>query len=181
MKPIVHVPHNVLTTPAQPITVFDKKLTNLIKTMVGTLIATKNPKGVGLAAPQIGEPYRVFITRPRENSKIRVFINPEIMKFSEELTDGVPERDNKLEGCLSIPKIWGRVKREKAVTLKYLDESGVKHKDAFEGFLATIVQHETDHVNGILYTQRVLEQSGKLYQTTKDAEGKEILEELSLP
>lgn len=180
MKPIVRVPNTVLTTPAKPITSFDKRLSKLITAMKRTLIATTKPKGVGLAATQIGEPWQVFITRPTEKSVIRVFINPEISYASPELTDGVPERDNKLEGCLSIPNVWGKIKRASKIILKYIDDKGKFHKDTFEGFLATIIQHETDHVNGILYTQRVLEQKGKLYQSGKDKDGKEVLEEIHL-
>lgn len=181
MKSIIHVPSVVLTTPAQPITAFDASTKKLVATMKATLLATHNPKGVGLAAVQIGQPRRLFVTKPRQNSHVRVFINPEIIQSSKELTDGVPERDNKLEGCLSIPGIWGRVRRAARITLRFWDEMGKCHEESFEGFLATIIQHETDHLNGILYTQRVLEQKGKLYQTAKDREGKEILEEISLP
>src|SRR3990167_8816876 len=181
MKSIIHDPHDVLTTPTEKITTFDKKLALLIADLKKTLLATIHPKGVGLAAPQIGVSSCVFVTKPRENSPVRVFINPEILESSPELTDGVPERENKLEGCLSIPGIWGRVKRAQKITLRYRDESGTSHEEKFTGFLATIIQHEADHLNGILYTRRVLEQQGKLYQTAKDTEGKEILEELSLP
>lgn len=180
MKSIVHVPNQVLTTPAKPVSRFDKRLEKLIADLLSALKATKNPKGVGLAAPQIGESLRVFVTRPTEKSQIRVFINPEIVKKSVAQTDGVPERENKLEGCLSIPKIWGRVRRAASLTLRYQDEQGRLHQESFTGFLATIIQHETDHTNGILYTQRVLEQKGKLYETAKDKEGKEVLEEIRL-
>ncbi|MEK7543255.1 MAG: peptide deformylase [Patescibacteria group bacterium] len=180
MKQIVKVPDVVLTTPAATITVFDKKLTKLIDEMKASLMATRNPKGVGLAAPQIGQSVRVFMTKPREDSLIRVFANPEIIKCSDTQTDGVPERENKLEGCLSIPHIWGRVKRAKTLTLRFQDEGGTHREETFTGFMATIVQHETDHTNGILYTQRVLEQKGKLYQSKKDDEGKEVLEEIVL-
>lgn len=181
MKKIVLVPHQTLITPAQTVTSFDKQLSQLVDEMKAILVATTNPKGVGLAAPQIGESWRVFITRPREESTIRVFINPEIINRSDELTEGIPERENKLEGCLSIPKIWGKVKRAKALTLQYQDVRGGVHKEEYKGFLATIIQHETDHTNGILFTQRVLKQKSKLYQTGKDREGKEVLEEISLP
>lgn len=180
MKTIIPVPNKTLITPAQAVINFDKRLGKLIAAMKATLLATKNPKGVGLAAPQIGESWRVFITRPKEESTIRIFINPEIVTRSDEVTDGVPERENKLEGCLSIPKIWGKVKRAKTLTIRYQDEKGITHVEEFSGFLATIIQHETDHTNGILFTQRVLEQKGKLYQTVKDKEGKEILEEIAL-
>ena len=67
MKPIVHVPHVVLTTPAKTVTAFDKRLVKLVSEMKATLIATKNPKGVGLAGPQVGESWRVFLTRPKES------------------------------------------------------------------------------------------------------------------
>ena len=180
MKPIVTTPNPVLTSPAKTVTSFDKRLARLIATMKSTLLAGSNPKGVGLAAPQIGEPWRIFITRPTEKSSIRVFTNPEIVKLSEEKTDGVPERDNKLEGCLSIPNIWGRVNRSQSLTLRYQDEQGVAHTEQFTGFLATIIQHETDHTNGVLYAQRVLEQKGKFYQAAKDEAGKDILEEITL-
>jgi len=177
MKPIITSPDPVLAAPAKTVTSFDKRLAKLVRDMKATLRATRNPKGVGLAAPQIGESWRVFLTKPKD--EIRVFINPEIVQTSGK-TDGVPERENKLEGCLSIPHIWGKVKRAETLTLRYQDESGQSHEEQFAGFLATIIQHETDHTNGILYVQRVLEQHGKLYQAAKDEQGKEILEEVSL-
>jgi peptide deformylase len=180
MKPIVTSPDPILTTQAKTVVTFDKRLLKLVSDMKSTLRAAKHPKGVGLAAPQIGESRRVFVTRPKDADPIRVFINPEIIKSSTDTTDGVPERENKLEGCLSIPKIWGRVKRARGLTLKYQDETGAVHTEDFSGFSATIIQHETDHTNGILFVQRVLQQKGKLYQTGKDAEGKEVLDEIEL-
>ena len=180
MKSIVSVPNPVLTTQAATVKSFDKKLEKLLADMKQTLVATRNPKGVGLAAPQIGESVRVFITRPTEKDSIRVFINPEIVSRTDEKTDGVPDRDNKLEGCLSIPKIWGKVERATALTLNYQDERGISHTEKFTGFLATIIQHETDHTNGVLFTHRVLEQNGTFYQSAKDEKGKEILEEIEL-
>ena len=180
MKAIVKVPNDVLTTAANSITSFDKKLARLVVDMKTTLIATSKPKGVGLAAPQIGEPWRVFITRPQEKDDIRVFVNPEITKQSDTLTDGVPERDHKLEGCLSIPNIWGKVARSKRVTLRFQDETGAEHTEVFNGFMATIIQHETDHLNGTLFTYRVLSQHGTFYQSATDENGKEILEEIEL-
>lgn len=180
MRSIVKVPNTVLTTPAERIMVFDKKLGKIIDEMKTSLRATRKPKGVGLAAPQVGLALRLFITRPKDDDPIRVFINPEVINHSETQTDGVPDRNNKLEGCLSIDAIWGKVKRATAISLRYQDESGVSHEEAFTGFLATIIQHETDHTNGILFTHRVLEQKGKLFQTVTDEDGKEVLEELLL-
>ncbi len=179
-RPVIHVPAAVLTTPAKPVISFDKKLAQLIADMKDSLIAARNPKGVGLAAPQIGEPWRVFVTRPTESDPIGVFINPEITSVSETKTKGVPGRENKLEGCLSVPHIWGRVKRVVSLTLRWQDEQGRSHEKKFSGFLATIIQHETDHINGVLFTHRVLEQKEKLYQIARDTDGKEILEEITL-
>ena len=185
MKTIVRAPNHVLTAPGKTVTKFDKRLVHLVADLKATLTQTKNPKGVGLAAPQIGEPWRVFVTRPKESDPIRAFVNPVIVKSSTELTDGMPDRgdakrDNKLEGCLSIPKIWGKLNRAKRVTLNFQDEKGDAHEETFTDFVATIIQHETDHTNGILFPRRVLEQKGKLYQTAKDEEGKEVLEEIKL-
>jgi len=180
MKPIVHIPNAVLSTPSKDVKVFDKKLKKMIADMKEALIATKNPKGVGLAAPQIGLPLKIFITRPNEKTEIRVFINPTIIKKSNGLTDGVPDRENKMEGCLSVPNLWGKVHRASSITLAFLDEKGVAHKDVFTRFLSTIIQHETDHVNGILFVQRVLEQKGKLFEIVTDENGKEVFEEVKL-
>ncbi len=180
MQPIVHIPHLALTSPAKPVTKFDKKLTKLIADMKQALKATKNPKGVGLAATQVGQPYRVFITRPKENEPMRVFINPEIIFTSDDASSEEKGERKKLEGCLSIPGVWGNVRRAPRVTLQYQDEAGVAHKESFSGFMATIIQHETDHVNGILFTKRVLEQKGKLYEAARDEEGKEILQEITV-
>ena len=179
MKPIVTVPQKVLSAPASNVTAFDRKLVELLQHMHETLLATTDPKGVGLAAPQVGVGLRIFITKPTAKAEIRDFINPIILTLDGK-TNGVPERENKLEGCLSIPKIWGSVHRAKTLTLRYQDPTGQSHEEEFSGFLATIIQHETDHVNGILFTQRVLEQKEKLYQTGTDDEGKEVLEEISL-
>jgi peptide deformylase len=180
MKRIVKIPDKVLTSPTKPVIHFDKRLRALVNDLKTTLAAARNPKGVGLAATQIGESYRVFVTRPNEKEDIRVFINPEIISRSDKHTDGVPERANKLEGCLSIPAVWGLVRRAKDLVLRYQDEQGEKHEESFTGFLATIIQHEVDHLNGTLFTHRVLEQQGKFYQSGKDENGKDILEEIEL-
>lgn len=181
MKPIVTVPNPVLNTPAATVIAFTHTLETLIEQMRATLLATVNPKGVGLAAPQIGVSERIFITKPTPKTAIRAFINPVILKRSETMTDGIPDREKKMEGCLSIPGLWGKVRRSSTLTLRYQDPKGTTHKETFTGFLATIIQHETDHVNGILFTQRVLEQKSQLFQVSQDDDGKEVLEEVTLP
>ena len=177
-KPIVTIPNDVLFSPAKTVTAFDKRLQKLIATMSDTLMATRKPKGVGLAAPQIGESLRVFLTKPTDKSEIRAFINPEILQID----DTVPglKDDDKLEGCLSIPGVWGRVDRHHKILLSFQDEQGKPLQEWFTGFMAVIVQHETDHTNGILFTSRVAEQKGKFYTNAVDEDGKEILEELSI-
>lgn len=181
MFAIVKVPDPILTTPSKRITSINKKVLEFIEGMKQTLVGAKNPKGVGLAAVQVGRNVRIFITRPYPKSPLSVFINPEILTTSAEKTDGVPERGNKFEGCLSIPNVWGIVHRHQSVRLSYQTPDGKKHTRTFTGFPATIAQHEMDHINGILFTQRVLEQKNKLYKITgKDKEGKDIFDEIEL-
>lgn len=177
---ILTVPNSILTQPAQPVGRVEQKILKIIEEMKKTLLAAENPKGVGLAAPQIGRPWRIFLAKPFEKSEISVFINPEIVEKSDGLTNGVPERNNKLEGCLSVPGIWGMVKRHQSVKLHYQTPNGKLHTKKFQGFLATIIQHEVDHLDGRLFSSRVLEQKGKFYQGRKDKEGKEVLEEIEI-
>lgn len=186
MKRIIHTPNAVLSTRAKEVKVFDKKLKKMIADMKEALIATKNPKGVGLAAPQIGLPLRIFITRPNEKTEIRVFINPMITNATDDDAppsshkSGTSEGQDKMEGCLSVPNLWGKVHRQSTITLAFFDEKGIAHEEVFTGFLSTIIQHETDHVNGILFVQRVLEQKGKLFEVVTDEHGKEVFEEVTL-
>jgi peptide deformylase len=185
---IVTVPNSVLTSPAKKVEKIDKKILSIVSKMKKDLIDANKPKGVGLAAPQIGVPLRIFITRPTEKSPIRVFMNPEILARSETVSeivredDGKPNvrREKKLEGCLSIPNVWGHLKRATWVKLKYMDEHGEEKVETFQGFLATIVQHETDHLNGVLFTQRVIEQKEKLYSIETNINGEEQWEEIAV-
>lgn len=179
-KAIITVPHPLLATPAKPVTFFDKRLTKLIQDMKDTLISTGQPKGVGLAATQIGVPYQLFLAKPTDRARTRVFINPVVTFTPVEESTNKQYRDKRLEGCLSIPNIWGKLERAPSIFLKYVDETGKIRQETISGFLATIVQHEVDHLRGVLFTQRVLEQHGKLYQAKKNREGKKVLEEISL-
>lgn len=192
---IVYVPDPVLSLPSKTVGLIDKKILDVVSQMKRTLIEKVNPKGVGLAAPQIDIPLKIFITKPEENSEMDVFINPEIIEYSKDLAEierpssanlpaGRQElssgKGKKLEGCLSIPNVWGYLKRPKTVKLKYLDINGQVQTKVFSGFMATIVQHETDHLNGILFTQRVLEQKQKLYRIESNEKGEEKLIELEI-
>jgi len=141
--------------------------------MKETLLAQTNPQGVGLAANQVGVNLSLFIIKPTKNSPISVFINPKILKVEEEKEEKRKKKEKKLklEGCLSVPKIWGNVKRAKKVLLEYQtdDESFEKKQAWFSGFEAVIIQHEVDHLEGILFTQRALAQNQPLYE---EKEGK---------
>ena len=180
---ILTTPDPILTQLAKPVAKIDKKVLEFIEEMKKTLEATQNPKGVGLAAPQIGKPWRIFLARPilsSKTAKIWVFINPEIIFRSKEMTDGVPRKGNKLEGCLSIPGIWGYIRRHQTIKLRYKTPNNETRTKKFSGFMSTIIQHEVDHLNGHLFPAHVLEQKGKFYQIKKDKEGKEVLEEVEI-
>lgn len=110
-----------------------------------------NARGVGLAAPQVGKSIRLFMVDTdqldEEKAGIKsVFINPEIIESDEELWTYE-------EGCLSIPEIRGDVERPKSVRIKYLDEDFVEHVEVFDGMEARVVQHEYDHLEGLLFTE----------------------------
>lgn len=185
---IVTVPDPVLITKAKKIEKIDKKVLGIIDRMKYELTETENPKGVGLAAPQIGISLCIFITKPTEKSPIDVFLNPEIVWHSKaigeierpETSEKSLRKEKKMEGCLSIVNVWGYLKRPKKVRLCYLDISGKIQEKEYQGFMATIVQHETDHLDGILFTQKVLAQKEKLYHSEEDENGKEKLVEIEL-
>ncbi len=181
MLKIVHAPHAILTKKVREVKKIDKKIRDLVYDMEETLIEQVDPQGVGLAAPQINEDLAIFIIKPTLKAETLVFINPKILETkspSPVAGDQKPsskedKEDIKLEGCLSIPRIWGPVTRNTKVLLEYQDLTGEKHTDWFSGFKSVIIQHEMDHLKGILFTERVLEQKGRLYQE-KDGELEKI-------
>lgn len=141
--------------------------------MEKVLIAQDDPPGVGLAANQVGLDLSIFIIKPTEKAKTKVFINPKIISLRSNLlkTDKKvrpSKKKVKLEGCLSIPRIWGPVKRADRVFLKYQDLTGKEFIKWFTGFDAVIIQHEMDHLNGAVFTQRVIEQKRQLYREEND-------------
>ena len=158
---ILQAPHSILSTPVKPVKKIDKKIKRLVEDMIFTLKHQYDPPGIGLAANQVGENLSLFILWPDYDKKPEVIINPKILekKFKSELSKTL-----QLEGCLSLPKIWGEVKRAEKVLLEYMDEKGNKKTKWFKGLKARIVQHEVDHLNGILFTQRVIQQGGIIYQ-----------------
>ncbi len=181
MSKIISAPNSLLSQKAQKY-VFKKDdnfLQVFLKDMEETLLSASDPKGVGLAAPQIGRSLAVFIAKPTEKSKISVYINPVIIEL-EEIESKKIKKVKKLEGCLSLPDVWGEVLRSPSVTMTFYNELGKKKTKKFTGFMATIVQHETDHLNGVLFPKHVLEQKGKLYKSYKNDKNEDEFEELSI-
>lgn len=198
MLKIVTAPNPILSSIAKPVRKVDTSIVSLIEKMKKTLLVASDPEGVGLAAPQVGKSLRIFIAKPTRKAKISVFINPVITKISAdqkqidtdenqrksalksaEINDS--EKDlKKLEGCLSLRNIWGPVLRSSSLTLSFLDEQGHPHEQQFTGFLSTIIQHETDHLNGVLFPKRVLEQKGILYKSHKNKKGEDEFEEIEI-
>lgn len=181
MTQIISAPNSVLSQKAANFNFTNSaSLPALLSEMEKALLSASDPKGVGLAAPQIGKSVAVFITKPTEKSKISVFINPEILESSEVEKKNPKKKVKKLEGCLSLPNIWGEVLRAPNVTLRYQNQKGKSQTKKFTGFMATIVQHETDHLNGILFPKHVLEQEGKLYKSYKNDKGEDEFEEIEI-
>lgn len=186
MLPIVQAPSSVLSDNAKPIEKIDAAVLKIVEQMKQTLAATHDPEGVGLAAPQIGKSVRIFIAKPTPKSKVLVCINPKVTHASKELVPlkrpkkSSNKKAGALEGCLSLKDIWGPVLRAPEVDLEYMDEHGVVHKKHLKGFMATIVQHEVDHLDGILFPRRVLEQKGHLYRSHKNEKGEDEFEPLEI-
>ncbi|MFI5265417.1 MAG: peptide deformylase [Candidatus Levyibacteriota bacterium] len=191
MYTIVTTPSPILIGKTKRVTHFDRKLHEILKNMHDTLVATTDPVGVGLAAPQVGLPIKIFQMKPTGKAMVTSFINPEIIATSHELSVPAftnskkieakkPRKGKLLEGCLSIPNIWGHVTRKKEVKLSWQDEEGKKHTKEFLGFPAVIIQHEMDHLQGVLFTKHVMEQKEKLYKSSKDEEGADVFDEIKI-
>jgi len=154
---IVTLENAILRRKAHPVTRFDANLQNLINNMIETLRATGS--GVGLAAPQVNIPFRVAIieTPPQtdeegndiENSReLYVIANPKIVRRSREMV-------NDLESCLCIPSYVGEVSRHGSIRVRAQNRRGKQITLRLTGFTACIFQHEIDHLNGILYIDKL--------------------------
>jgi peptide deformylase len=144
LRDILVIPDPVLRKPSAPVLVFDDRLDALVADMFETMYEAP---GIGLAAIQIGVPLRVVTIDLAKNDAPKapkVFVNPEIVWSSEET--GVYE-----EGCLSIPEYYEEVERPARVRVRHLDETGTPRETEAEGLLATCLQHEIDHLNGVLF------------------------------
>lgn len=150
LREVVKVPDPVLRRKAHKVSEFDKGLQQLIDDMIDTM---RDEPGVGLAAPQVGVSSKVIVVEfgdendPEKPEKLYAVVNPEIVEKSEDLETGI-------EGCLSIPAMVGEVERHTAVVVKGLNRHGRPVKIKAQGWLARIFQHEIDHLNGVLFTDR---------------------------
>lgn len=142
---IIHYPDPRLRQASKPIEQITPELRELAMRMLETM---REAKGVGLAAPQIGQNIRMFVMNPTgEPDDNRVYINPV-------LSDAEGEETSE-EGCLSLPEVHVQVSRNRAIRMQALDLEGNKIEDLQTGFVARVWQHEFDHLNGILITDRM--------------------------
>ena len=150
---LAYIGHAILRKKAFPVHTIDQVILDLIEHMKETVVAHR---GFGLAAPQVGVQLAILIACfPEANISERIlpgepkaFINPKISEPSVETW--VEE-----EGCLSIPKIYANVRRPVSVTVTYQDEKGESHTERLSGWPAKIVMHENDHLNGVLFIDRL--------------------------
>lgn len=143
----------VLRDETEEVSVNDPQLKQLVADMFETMYAAN---GVGLAAPQIGKSLRLFVIDatpyaeddPSLEDFKRAFINADIYERSEETV-------NMEEGCLSFPKLYENVNRPETIRIRYTDEDGAEHDETYSGMAARIIQHEYDHVDGIVFVDHL--------------------------
>jgi peptide deformylase len=144
IREILTVPHPVLKQVSQPVERVDDELRALMDDMLETMY---DAPGIGLAAIQIGVPKRVIVmdlARPEEEPQPRYFVNPEILWASDETA---PYE----EGCLSVPEYFDEIERPARVKLRYLNYQGEQIEEDAEGLFAVCIQHEMDHLEGVLF------------------------------
>jgi peptide deformylase len=147
--PILEVPDPRLKTVSSPVTAFDNDLRRLVADMTETMYAAN---GIGLAAIQVGVPKRLLVIDLQEEEDAdgkpvrdpRVFVNPEILDPSDDLA-------LYNEGCLSVPDQFAEVERPATIRARWQDLDGKVHEEAMDGLMATCLQHEMDHLEGILF------------------------------
>ena len=167
IKPLIILPDPLLRQVSTPIERVDAELLKLADDMLETMY---DAPGIGLAAIQIGVPRRILVidvAREGEEKTPQVFINPEIVKSSD-------ERSVYEEGCLSIPEYYAEVERPAIVTVKHIGRDGKEHLVEADGLLATCLQHEIDHLNGVLFIDYIsrLKREMVIRKFTKAAKSK---------
>jgi peptide deformylase len=142
--PILTLPDPVLRKKAKPVERIDAELRRLMDDMLATMY---DAPGIGLAAPQVGVLRRLIVMDPAKDEAPKspfVMVNPEILERSEEM------RTHE-EGCLSIPDFTAELERPARTRVSYIDREGKKREAELEGIWSTLVQHEIDHLNGVLF------------------------------
>lgn len=148
IKPLIILPDPVLRLVSKPLETVDSRVLKLADDMLETMY---DAPGIGLAAIQVGEPLRLLVidvAKEEEGRKPQVFINPEIIASSD-------TRSTYEEGCLSIPGYYAEVERPAEITVNYIDRDGKQQQLAAEGLLATCLQHEIDHLDGVLFIDHI--------------------------
>lgn len=169
---LVDIKAPVLRKKAKPVKKLDKKIKQLIADMKETLISQKDPEGVGLAAPQVGKSLQIFLINHDGNED--VVINPKIIKIIKSKKSRKKKSEKLLEGCLSLPHYYGPLTRPGKVTIEFRDEEFKKQTKSYKGFMAQIVQHEVDHLQGTLFVDRILEQDAPLYKFNGEDDWEEV-------
>lgn len=151
---IIQLGNPILRAPSQLIdNIFDQRIQKLIDDLIATV---GQANGVGIAAPQVAQSYQLFIVASRPNLRYptaptmepTAMINPKILAHSTQMVKG-------WEGCLSIPEIRGYVPRYEAIEIEYTDRNGKLQKQELTDFVARIFQHEYDHLNGVVFLDRL--------------------------
>jgi len=151
--PIYAYGQAVLKKKADPISEDFQGLNELIDNMWETMY---NAHGVGLAAPQIGKSIRLFIVDTEQINGEEKIENPIKMAFiNAQIVEEEGELRSLEEGCLSIPDIRGDVNRQERIVIEYFDSAFRKHRSEFKGFNARVIQHEYDHIEGKLFTEKL--------------------------
>lgn len=169
---ILNLEQPIIRKKLKPVSVIDQSVKTLIEKMRQTVEAEQDPEGVGLAANQVGIDQRLFLAKIGKT--FEPFINPEILEYGKEI-------DEQFEGCLSIPDLFGFVKRPKEVTVKYTTPEGKAVTKTLKGMPARIIQHEMDHLNGRLFIDHVAAQTRELFRYLgHDDKGEPQFEKLQL-
>jgi peptide deformylase len=169
LREIIKLPDPRLRLVSKPVNAIDDEVRSLVADMFETMYAAP---GIGLAAIQVGVPQRVVtldLAKKDDPKKPQVVINPEILWSSE-------ERGTYEEGCLSIPELYEEVERPAQVKVRFTDLDGTVHEVDANGLLATCLQHEIDHLNGVLFIDHLskLKRDRIIKKFTKAAKRAEV-------
>jgi len=167
LREIIKLPHPMLRRKAHKVVDFNADLLQLIEDMIETM---RDEPGVGLAAPQVNISQRLIVveypeddTIPNAKPKVFVLVNPKLTQVSD-------EKMKEIEGCLSVPNLFGEVDRSQSVTVRAQNRHGKVVTIRANDWLARIFQHEIDHLNGILFVDR----ANTLYQPEDVPDGERV-------